>query len=161
MPSHKERNWARKQMTVSLMRSRWSNIGLVTNVVILTMFALTASASDDGAGCDDPTCQKKTKTNGWRPGLAASRNSHCWCPDDYQIKSAPCIPKLRTCFGCDDYCCKPSPQLGWPGACFTADDYCRKPVPCFHWLANPFLRCSPDAKTDNAADAFDYMNGKK
>lgn len=74
--------------------------------------------------CASGTALAKERAPGCCPALP-----HFCCPDDYQPKPWPCLPRPTTCGYCDDYCRKPLPGLPCPNGCYCPDNYCAKPFP--------------------------------
>jgi hypothetical protein len=70
------------------------------------------------------------------------RQRQCWCHDDYDRKSLPCVPPNET--GCvDDYCGKPLPCVP-PNQKGCVDDYCPRKCPLFLGpLCEPWYQCGP------------------
>lgn len=64
----------------------------------------------------------------------------CWCPDDYDRKTLPCVsPNAKGCV--DDYNFKPMPCVS-PNAKGCVDDYCPKTCPLFlHKPTEPWYSC--------------------
>lgn len=143
-------------MTHLLAITRQSAALFFCGFVPVTMLLPAANASDGDRICTN--APKTTKHSLSRTKEAPLSHSWLrWCPDDFCPKSVPCIPSLRSCFGCDDYCSKPAPTLCWPRTHFCPDDFCRKELPYLCWPASPWMRCSPCESTRGEVD---YMKGK-
>jgi hypothetical protein len=105
-------------------------------VAFLLTCSLLAKAEDpplfDGARSSSPKLRVE-----WE-------NRKCWGPDDYDVKSPPCIaPNAKG--KVDDYCRKAMPAVS-PNVCGKVDDYCPKTCPLlFGKLAEPWYSLGPPA----------------
>ena len=99
-------------------------------LIVLLSLGVVLHAQAPCTSCGLPSLQ-----DGW-----LSRK--CWCPDDYDSKSLPCVaPNCRGC--CDDYCPKPVPCVT-PNCRGCCDDYCRKACPTLFGIGcGSWYQCGP------------------